>query len=271
MDKKSEQADVSAEALLKVMEKLRSPQGCPWDRQQTHETLKLYLAEECAELMDAIDNDDPEEICEELGDVLMNIVFNCVIANEKGQFHFNDVLAGIIGKMIRRHPHVFGDIQVESADDVVVVWEKIKQREKKGAVAPESALDGIPRNLSALLTARAIQRKAAKYGFDWSSEAQIVAKIEEELAELKDAMASGNQEHVDEEIGDLFFAMVNLARFRDRATPEDLLNSATVKFKARFKYIEKELKAGGKTLAEASLDEMEALWREAKVALQKKK
>jgi MazG family protein len=197
----------------------------------------------------------------------MNIVFNCVIANEKGHFHFNDVLSGIIGKMIRRHPHVFGDTQVESADDVVVAWEKIKQREKKDAPVPESVLDGVPRNLSALLTARAVQRKAAKYGFDWSSEAQIVDKIAEELAELKDAMASGDQEHVDEELGDLLFAMVNLARFRDRTTPEALLNSATVKFKARFKYIEKELKACGKTLAEASLDEMEALWLQAKSRL----
>ncbi len=264
MDKKEHQAGVSAEELLKVMEKLRSPEGCPWDREQTHETLKLYLAEECAELIDAIDNNDQEGICEELGDVLMNIVFNCVIANEKGHFHFNDVLAGIINKMIRRHPHVFGDVQAKSADDVVVVWEKIKQREKKNRVAPESVLDGIPRSLSALLTARAAQRKAAKYGFDWSSEAQIMEKIEEELAELKAAMASGNQEHVDEEIGDALFSMVNLIRFRDRATPEDLLNAATRKFKTRFQYIEKELKAAGKTLTEASLEEMEMLWRKAK-------
>ena len=264
MDKKENQAGVSAEELLKVMEKLRSPEGCPWDREQTHETLKLYLAEECAELIDAIDNNDQEGICEELGDVLMNIVFNCVIANEKGHFHFNDVLAGIINKMIRRHPHVFGDVQAKSADDVVVVWEKIKQREKKNRVVPESVLDGIPRSLSALLTARAAQRKAAKYGFDWSSEAQIMEKIEEELAELKAAMASGNQEHVDEEIGDLVFSMVNLIRFRDRATPEDLLNAATRKFKTRFQYIEKELKAAGKTLTDASLDEMEMLWQQAK-------
>jgi MazG family protein len=264
MDKKENQADVSAEALLKVMEKLRSPEGCPWDRRQTHETLKLYLAEECAELIDAIDNNDQEGICEELGDLLMNIVFNCVIANEKGHFHFNDVLAGIISKMIRRHPHVFGDVQAESADDVVAVWEKIKQREKKNCAVPESVLDGIPRSLSALLAARAAQRKAAGYGFDWSSEAQIVEKIEEELAELKSAMASGNQEHVDEETGDLLFSIVNLIRFRDRATPEDLLNAATRKFKNRFQYIEKELKAAGRSLADASLDEMEMLWRKAK-------
>ncbi|MFA6102128.1 MAG: nucleoside triphosphate pyrophosphohydrolase [Victivallaceae bacterium] len=264
MDKKEDQADVSAEALLKVMEKLRSPEGCPWDRQQTHETLKLYLAEECAELIDAIDNDDQDGICEELGDVLMNIVFNCVIANEKGHFHFNDVLAGIISKMIRRHPHVFGDAKAESADDVVIVWEKIKQREKQHRAVAESVLDGIPRSLSALLTARAAQRKAAKYGFDWSSEAQIMEKIDEELAELKAAMTSGNQEHVDEEIGDVLFSMVNLIRFRDRATPEDLLNAATRKFKTRFQYIEKELKAAGKTLPGASLEEMEMLWQEAK-------
>lgn len=264
MDKKEHQAGVSAEALLSVMEKLRSPEGCPWDRQQTHETLKLYLAEECAELIDAIDNNDPAEICEELGDLMMNIVFNCVIANEKGYFNFNDVLAGIINKMIRRHPHVFGDVQAQSADDVVIVWEQIKKREKKDRATPESVLDGIPRSLSALLSARAVQRKAAKYGFDWSSEAQIVEKIDEELAELKSAMASGNQEHVDEEIGDLLFSVVNLIRFRDRTTPEDLLNAATRKFKTRFQYIEKELKASGKTLADAALAEMEMLWRKAK-------
>jgi tetrapyrrole methylase family protein/MazG family protein len=255
----------SAEELLKVMEKLRSKDGgCPWDQKQTHQSLKLYLAEECAELMDAIDNDDTDAICEELGDVMMNLVFHCVIAQEQGRFHFHDALRGIIDKMIRRHPHVFADAQVTSADDVVTAWEKIKQSEKSDDTAPNSILDRIPRNLSAMLTARDIQKRVAKVGFDWSSQQEIIDKIEEELAELKHAISTGDETHADEELGDLMFAVVNLSRFRNRATPEDILQAANNKFKRRFQYIEQQLKQNGKSIHDSCLTEMEAFWQKAK-------
>lgn len=265
MKKNHTENNQTAEELLYVMERLRSPEGgCPWDQKQTLQSLKLYLAEECAELMDAIDEDNSENICEEIGDVLMNLVFNCVIANEQGRFHFRDVLKGIIDKMIRRHPHVFGDTKVSSASDVVIAWEKIKKNEKLKKAEPESVLDGIPSNLSAMLTARDIQKRAAKTGFDWSDEKQIVDKIEEEVHELKQAMISGNQEHVDEELGDLMFAVVNLSRFRNRSSPEDILRSANSKFKRRFNYIEQQIKTTGKNLDDTSLAEMEHYWQQSK-------
>ncbi|MFA7230200.1 MAG: nucleoside triphosphate pyrophosphohydrolase [Victivallaceae bacterium] len=257
-----EEFDPTAEVLLKVMERLRSPDGCPWDREQTHQTLKLYLAEECAELMDAIDDEDPEAICEELGDILMNVVFNAVIAAENGQFHFRDVLASIIAKMIRRHPHVFAEENVKSSDEVLRIWEKVKKAENKPG--RESVLDGIPRNLSALLSARTVQKRAARYGFDWTDQQQIMAKIEEELAELKAAIAGGNDTEVDEEIGDLLFSVVNLSRFRKRRTAEDLLSDTVRKFKYRFKYLERKLIEQGIGLEAASIEQMEYLWQEAK-------
>jgi MazG family protein len=252
----------TAENLLKVMEKLRSPEGCPWDRKQTYQTLKRYLAEECAELMDAVDDEDPEGMCEELGDILMNVVFNAVIADEKGHFHFRDVLESIIAKMIRRHPHVFGDASVESADEVKLVWEDIKKAEKKPG--RESLLDGVPRNLSALLSARAVQKKAALVGFDWDNQQQIVEKIEEELAEMKEAMACGHEEEVDEEIGDLLFSVVNLSRFRKRRTAEELLSDTVAKFRERFQFVESSLKAQGIPWEDASIELMEKFWQQAK-------
>lgn len=252
----------TTESLLTIMEKLRSPDGCPWDRQQTHQTLKHCLAEECAELMDAIDDAEPEAICEELGDILMIVVFNAVVAAEQGHFHLRDVLAGVIEKMIRRHPHVFGDEDIDSAEEVLRVWQKIKQTEKKPA--RQSLLDGVPRHLSALLAATAVQKKAASVGFDWTCQQQIVEKIDEELKELKDAVAVGREDEVDEEIGDLLFSLVNLARFRKRRSAEELLAATTRKFKRRFEYIEEHFEKSATGLEAASIEQLEALWQEAK-------
>ncbi len=248
--------------LEEVMRTLRSPEGCPWDREQTHKSLKKYLMEECAELLDSIDEEDSEGICEELGDLLMHVVLHSVIAEERGEFDFNEVARLSSEKMTRRHPHVFGDASVESADEVVDLWEKIKKGEKNRE--KKSVLDGIPRHFPALLQARKVQKTAAKYGFDWENQDQIIEKIEEELAEVKHAIASGDSRHVDEELGDLLFSVVNLTRFRDGETAEELLASTVGKFKSRFSYIEQTLAERGSSLEESSIKEMEVLWNEAK-------
>jgi tetrapyrrole methylase family protein/MazG family protein len=250
--------------LITVMKYLRSPDGCPWDRKQTHESLKPFLVEEAAELLDAIDEKNPSGVCEELGDVLMHVVLHSVMAEEEGDFTFEDVARESTEKMLRRHPHVFDNASVDNAEEVVGLWEQVKKQEKKGK-EKESVLDGIPRNLPALLQAEKIQKKAAVYGFDWSSQEQVLEKVEEELEEIREALRAKDNEAMDEEIGDLLFAVVNLIRFREREkNSEDLLVGTIDKFKYRFKHIEKSLKAQNKTLEEASLDEMENLWQEAK-------
>ena len=253
------------EKLEEIMKKLRSPEGCPWDREQTHKSLKKCLMEECGELMDAIDAEDDPEMCEELGDVLMNVVLHSVMAEERGAFTFGDVVDGISDKMIRRHPHVFGDESVRNSTEVLGLWERVKKEEKSDR---KSILDGIAYHCPALLQAEKIQKKVSKYGFDWSDESQIVDKIQEELDEVRSALASGDSAHVDEELGDLLFAVANLSRFRKRASAEELLASANRKFSTRFRYIEKSLQDRGKSLSESSLPEMESLWEEAK-ALEK--
>ena len=247
------------------MKKLRSETGCPWDREQTHSSLKKYLMEECAELMDAIDDKDPEGICEELGDLLMHIVFHSQIAEENKSFTFEDVIGGITEKMIRRHPHVFGDGKAENSNEVIEMWETIKKQEKKdGKKSRKSLMDGIPRHLPALFRAHEMQRKASKVGFDWNNSRQIVEKIEEEMDELKKALASGDEKSVNEEIGDLIFSVVNLARFRKEKSAEEILACAIQKFERRFRYIEDKLASAGKSTENSSPDEMECLWNEAK-------
>ncbi len=249
------------EKLIGIMKKLRSPEGCPWDREQTHKSLKKCLMEECAELMDAIDEENEHEMCEELGDILMNVVLHSVMAEERGSFTFADVVDGISEKMIRRHPHVFGDESVRNSTEVLGLWDRVKKLEKSDR---KSVLDGIAYHCPALLQAEKLQKKVAKYGFDWSNERQIVDKIQEELDEVKAALASGDQSHIDEEIGDLLFATTNLSRFRRRSSAEELLAAANRKFATRFRYIEKRLAEQGKNLEESSLEEMDALWNEAK-------
>jgi MazG family protein len=256
------QMETSLDSLVEIIRCLRAPDGCPWDRKQTFESLKICMIEEVAEFLDAIDNEDHANLCEELGDLLMNITFHTVLAEENGLFNMHDVLKEIIDKMIRRHPHVFADVEVESVDDVMEVWEKAKAAE--GKEAKKSILDGIPRNLSSLLTAREVQKKAAKVGFDWEHQEQIIDKIDEEVTELKEAIHSGDDAHIDEEIGDLLFAVVNLSRFRKRNNAEYLLNNSVQKFRNRFSYIEKNLSKQNIKLENASIELMEKIWNDAK-------
>ncbi len=259
----------TAEALRGILARLRAPGGCPWDREQTRQTLSRCLKEEVAELLDAIDRESPAEICDELGDVLMNVVFQAVVAEELGEFTFEDSCRCIIEKMIRRHAHVFGDADAGNPAEVLKLWEKVKLAERGGRER-DSVLDGVPQELSALDRGEKLQKKAAKVGFDWSDQRGILDKIEEELAELREALDRGDEAHTDEELGDLLFAASNLARFRKRGTSEELLRAANRKFEERFRYVEERVKAGGGTLEEAGIERMEELWQEAKIVLNKK-
>ena len=251
------------ESLNAILERLRAPDGCPWDREQTRETLARCLNEECAELLEAIDHNEPDAICDELGDLLMNIVFQAVVAKERSEFTLTDILAGINAKMVRRHAHIFGDEKADTAADVVAVWEKIKAREANRPKR-DSLMDGVPAELSALNRAEKLQKRAAKVGFDWSESSQILDKIQEELDELKAAAASGDDRHTEEELGDLLFAIANYTRYRKGRTAEELLRAANDKFSQRFRYIEAELKAAGIPLESAGIDRMESLWQQAK-------
>jgi len=234
--------------LISVMKKLRSEKGCPWDREQTHRSLKKYLIEESAELMDSIDDNDDQGICEELGDLLMHIVFHSQIAEEKGSFTFMDVAEGITEKMIRRHPHVFADRKVHDSAAVIKMWDDIKKTEKKNKnIKRKSVLDGVPRHLPSLLRAHEVQKKAAKVGFDWSNSDQIIEKIEEEVGELKDAVRNGNESDISEETGDLLFSVVNLARYRNSESAEEIIGRTIQKFERRFRYMEKKLAENDKT------------------------
>ncbi len=251
------------ENIYEIIRILRAPGGCPWDREQTAESVSSCMAEECAEVLEAVDLKDPELLCEELGDLWMNVVFQAVIAEEKGDFTMQDVERGICEKMIRRHAHVFGDMNAENSTDVLKIWDKIKSTEKKKNKS-DSVMGSIPPALSALDTAEKIQKKAAKYDFDWQQESDILEKIKEELREVEDAMSKNDHNEINEELGDLLFAVVNLIRFRKQKTSEQLLRAANRKFVSRFQYIESELKKQNISLEDASLDQMEKLYEEAK-------
>jgi len=250
------------EELKRVMELLRSPDGCPWDREQTHHSLRPYLIEETYEVLEAIDGGDDRKLAEELGDLLLQIVFHSQIAQEQGRFSIEDVVDGIIEKLKRRHPHVFGDKRVKSSRDVLIGWEKIKHQEvkkKKGA----SILDGVPRELPALLKAHRVQEKVSRVGFDWEHIDQVFAKVEEELAEFRRAYRKHQKEQVEEELGDIFFALVNLARYLE-TSPEDALRRTIDKFITRFKFVESALQLQGLDPREVGLEAMDKLWDEAK-------
>jgi tetrapyrrole methylase family protein/MazG family protein len=254
--------------LEQVMKKLRAPDGCPWDREQTHETLMPFIMEECGEFLDALAAEDDENMREELGDVLMQVVLHSVIAEERGKFTLSDVIKDVTEKMIYRHPHVFSDSHVEDASAVLVQWEKLKAKEKNHG-KKESLLDGVPTHAPALLQAEKLQKKAAKVGFDWKEQQEILQKISEELDELKEAMANAGkneeaEKRIDEELGDLLFAAANLSRFRKRASSELLLAASSAKFKRRFQYIEKALQNASETFEESSMEKLDALWEEAK-------
>jgi len=254
------------EALLKTVARLRSPDGCPWDKSQTHSSLKSCLIEETAEFLDAVDDHDDAGMCEELGDILLHIVFHSNIAEDEKRFTFDDVARNINEKLIRRHPHVFGDEYAENPDDVLIIWQNAKKKEKNRNNA-DDRFAGTPRHLPALQRAEEYQKIAAKVGFDWEREEDILKKISEEIQELKEAYADGDDKLINEEIGDLLFAVSNLSRYRKQTTAEELLAAAVKKFKDRFCFIENELLKTDKKIEDASLAEMEALWNLAKKKL----
>jgi len=247
--------------LVKVMEKLRSPEGCPWDREQSHESLLKYLIEEAYEVVDAVTEGSDEELKEELGDLLLQAVFHSQIAKERGVFTIDDVIDSITRKLIHRHPHVFGGKEgVKTAEDVNREWERLKEKEGKRR---ESVLDGIPKSLPALERAYKLQKRAEKVGFDWKDFKGIKEKIVEELSEIEEELQRGNREKIEEEVGDLLFMAVNLARFLG-VHPELALQKANKKFEKRFRYMERRAKEMGKELKEMDIEQMEELWQEAK-------
>lgn len=253
------------EDLLEIMKTLRSPGGCPWDREQNHESLKKYLIEETYEVLEAIDLKSPDKLCEELGDLLLQIVFHARIAEENGQFKMEDVIQGISRKMIHRHQHVFGEKHAETADDVLDIWEDIK-KEEKGIKTQTSVLKDVPSILPSLMRSYKVQEKAAKVGFDWDYVEDAWKKVEEETKEFQEAYKSSNMEKAEEELGDLLFAIVNVARFL-KIQPELALTGTIEKFIKRFEYIETKSSEAGKKLTEMTLEDMDLLWEEAKTKL----
>jgi nucleoside triphosphate diphosphatase len=254
--------------LLAVMAWLRDRQhGCPWDIDQTFKTIAPYTIEEAYEVADAIERHDMPALKEELGDLLLQVVYHSQMASEAGAFRFEDVAAAIADKMVDRHPHVFGDLKIADADAQTVSWEarKAAERAKKGGEQPAGALDGVARALPALLRAEKIQKRAARVGFDWKTISPVIDKIEEELGELRQEIEAGTTDpaRVTDELGDVLFAVANLAR-HCKVEPEAALRSTNNKFEKRFRYVEQQLAIQGKKPAEATLEEMEALWQEAK-------
>ncbi len=252
----------SLDPLVDVVAELRSDHGCPWDREQTHTSLRPYVIEEAFEVAEAIDHRDPNHLCEELGDLLLQIVLHAQIAREDGLFDINAVIQGVTDKMIRRHPHVFSNALAQSSRDVLRNWEAIKRAEK-GDKPPESALEGVPTGLPALMRAHKIQKRAARVGFDWKAAGDVVAKVHEEVRELEEAYKTGKPGKMKEELGDLLFALVNLARFLG-VEPEGALAATTAKFIRRFRYIEEQAARVGRDLKSMTLEEMDRLWDEAK-------
>lgn len=250
--------------MLNVMKILRSKKGCPWDREQTHQSLKKYLIEECAEFLDAVDDKDDEGMKEEIGDVLLHVIFHCQIASERGAFNFHDVVNNLCKKLRRRHPHIFGDSRpkADSSKDVLQIWEDVKKKEGK---KEKSNVDGL-RHFPALFRAEEVQKKAAKVGFDWNNSTDILDKIKEELTELEEAMNQKSRAKIEEELGDMLFAIVNLARFLKGKSAEEILAKTTAKFQKRFRFIEKKLAKKGKTPSQSTISEMESLWKMAKKA-----
>jgi tetrapyrrole methylase family protein/MazG family protein len=252
--------------LVEIMARLRAPGGCPWDRSQSREDLKTYLVEETYEVIDAIDQKNPEMLREELGDLLLQVVFHAQIAGEEGAFTIEDVARSINEKLIRRHPHVFGEVDADTPEKVLKNWEAIKKTEKaekNGDGKAVSALSGVPKILPALLKAFRLQQKAARVGFDWEERRQVEEKVKEEWAELNEAVASGDNAHVREELGDFLFALVNLSRFL-KLDPEDALQAANAKFIRRFTAIEQMAHEQGRDLSSMALSEMDALWDQVK-------
>ena len=250
--------------LVEIMARLRAPGGCPWDREQTFDTIKPFLLEETYEVLDAIDARDWPELAGELGDLLLQAVFFSQMASEAGHFRIEDALDAINEKLVRRHPHVFGEETARTEGDVRRIWSEVKAKERAQKPSSDDTLLGsVPRSLPALVEAQQIAARAAQAGFDWENADQVLEKLEEERAELAAARQSGSPADVEDEIGDLLFVLVNLARFV-KVDPEQALRKSNAKFRRRFGYVEQQLAARGKRPADSSIDEMEALWQEAK-------
>ena len=249
--------------LVKLMTTLRGPDGCPWDRKQTLADLKPFVIEEAYEVVDAIDHDDRRALREEVGDLLMEALFIAEITREEGAFDIYDSITAIHDKLVRRHPHVFADVEVEDADQVIVNWEKLKNEERKAE--NKSVLSGVPAALPALLKASRLTEKAARVGFDWRRTEDLFAKTEEEIAELKRAVAESDTANIAEEIGDLLFTIANVARKLD-VNPEEALQSTNRKFTRRYEAMETAVRATDRNLDQLTLEEMDRLWDEAKAA-----
>ncbi len=246
--------------LQDIIKTLREPGGCPWDIAQTHESIRRNLIEETYEVIEAIDMEDYDLLCEELGDLLMQVVFHARMAEEAGEFSMQDVVEGVTEKLVRRHPHVFGDVQAADAGSALISWEAVKKQEKKER---KSLLDGVPKDLPALMAAQKLQGKAAKAGFDWDTPEPVWAKIHEELAELKEAVAEGDAEHITEELGDVLFTVVNLARFL-KADSELALLACNKKFRTRFSFVEQRVREQGGRWQDFTLEQLDEFWNEAK-------
>src|SRR5437762_1102761 len=253
----------SFDELVPLMTKLRGPDGCPWDRKQTLPSLRPFIIEESYEVVDAIDRDDRLDLCEELGDFLLQAVFVAEVTRGEGSFDIGDSVTAIYEKLVRRHPHVFGDVEARDAEQVLVNWEKLKNEERKAE--NKSVLAGVPQSLPALLKASRLTEKAARVGFDWRRAEDVFAKIDEEIGELHEAIGEKDQKKIHDEIGDLLFSIANIARKLD-VNAEEALQSANRKFMRRFESMERAVRSEGQNLDQLTLEQMDALWDEAKAA-----
>ena len=246
--------------LVDIMTLLRSKDGCPWDKVQTSESIKPYLIEETYEVIEAIDEKDPVKMKEELGDLLLQVVFHAQIAKDRGEFDINDVINKISDKMVSRHPHVFGDAKFETPEEVTKQWQDRKREEGK---LKDSALEGVPKELPSLLRAHRLQSRAAKVGFDWAKVEDVFGKLDEELEEFKEALEKKDKKEIEDELGDIFFVLVNISRFVG-VNAEEALRKTISKFISRFRYIEMTAADEGRQLSDMTLEDMDALWNEAK-------
>ena len=248
--------------LVEIMKLLRAPDGCPWDAEQTHESIKKNLIEETYEVIEAINKKDNDLLCEELGDLLMQVVFHAQMEAEEGTFDFDTVADGVCKKLIERHPHVFGDVSISGVDDVLTNWDAIKRKTKKQKTTTESMLS-VPRELPALMRATKLQKKAADVGFDWSEVSGALEKLEEEIAELRQAISNSDKENMAEELGDVLFSAVNVSRFI-KVDAEESLTAASDKFLSRFTKVENLAAERGIDMKSVGIDELDKLWDEAK-------
>ena len=248
--------------LVRLMARLRAPGGCPWDREQTHASIKPYLIEEAYEVIEAIDANDPEELKKELGDLLLQVVFHAEMAQEAGAFGVADVADAIAAKLVHRHPHVFGDVEVKDASEVLQNWSRIKAQERAGS-EDRSAIAGVPRGMPALLRAARLGEKAGRVGFDWKKAEEVLEKVHEEVGELEEALRQQGKDEIEAELGDLLFALTSLARHCD-VEPEAALAKAADRFSDRFRRMEAKFHQQGRDLHDVPADEMEAAWQRVK-------